>query len=85
MFSLYVMVTVLEKEFAPFQQLKGITDLQTVMNVCNETNILRKELGISYNSLNSVQMDAEAKNKIFLRYWIKPNLLNTNWIFLLNR
>lgn len=65
MFSLYVIVTVLEKEFAPLQQLKGITDLQTVMNVCNETNILREELGISYNSLNSVKKEAEAIKQDF--------------------
>ncbi|CAG2187703.1 unnamed protein product [Mytilus edulis] len=35
---------VLEHEVASLQQLKGVTDLQTVLTVRNETNILREEL-----------------------------------------
>lgn len=57
---------VLEQEVASIQQLKGISDLQTVLNVRNETKILQKELKITNNSLNSVRNEAEARKQDFV-------------------
>ncbi|CAC5362902.1 unnamed protein product [Mytilus coruscus] len=57
---------VLEQEVASLQQLKGVTDLQTVLNVRNETKILREELKITNNSLNSLRNDAEARKQDFV-------------------
>lgn len=57
---------VLKQELTSLQQLKGITHLQTVLNVRNETTILRKELKITNNSLNSLRNDAEARKQDFV-------------------
>ncbi|CAC5362901.1 unnamed protein product [Mytilus coruscus] len=57
---------ILEQEMASLRLLKGITDLQIVLNVRNETKLLRKELKITNNSLNSVRNDAEARKKDFV-------------------
>ncbi|VDI12528.1 Hypothetical predicted protein [Mytilus galloprovincialis] len=57
---------VLEKGVASLQQLKGVTDLQTLLNVRNETNILREELKMTNNSLNYVRNEAEARKQDFV-------------------
>ncbi|XP_071139135.1 uncharacterized protein [Mytilus edulis] len=56
----------LEREVTSLRHLKGVTDLQTVLDVRNETNILRKELKITNDSLNSVRNEAEARKQDFV-------------------
>lgn len=45
---------VLEQKVISLQHLKGVSDLQTVLSVCNETTLLREKLKRTNNSLNSV-------------------------------
>ncbi|VDI12527.1 Hypothetical predicted protein [Mytilus galloprovincialis] len=65
----------LEHEVASLQQLKGVTELQTILSVRNATKILREELKITYNSLNSVRNEAEARKQDFIALLYKANAI----------
>ncbi|VDI01448.1 Hypothetical predicted protein [Mytilus galloprovincialis] len=71
----------LEQEVTSLQQLKGVTDLQTVLSVRNETNILRKELKITNSSLNSVKNEAEARKQDFVALLNKADSIEHKLVF----